>query len=181
MSDGTYKNGTTTLRLVKPSDIPDVQSVLDHAPTYHSSIVQYSASGMAERCLNAEPPKVEGSRVFKRYFIVEDSSIAPGPIAAIDLFVGFPNYRIASVAMFVIREQCQRKGLGTRLLTEVLPGFLQEYHPAVEWLSVSLTENNVPALRCLLKCKYERTNRWEKLDIKGRPIIALTYRKNIRS
>ncbi len=180
MSDGTFQYQTTTLRFVQPSDVSAVQSVLDHAPYYHNNIVQYSCEGLAQRCLTADPPKVDGSRVFKRYFLVEDSSIAPGPLAAIDLFAGFPNYKIASIAMLIIREDCQRKGLGHKLLTEVLPAFLREYHPAVDTLSVSLTENNVPALRCLLKCEYERTNRWEKLDIKGRPVIALTYRLKYR-
>lgn len=180
MSDGTYTYDTIKMRTVKESDIASVQTVLDHASYYHSNIVQYPANGLADRCFHAEPPKVEGSRVFKRYFVIEDSSLGAGPVAALDLFAGFPNYKTASIAMLVIREDFQRKGLGSRLLLEAIPGFLKEFHPAVEFLSVSLTENNVPALRCLLKCKYERTNRWEKLDIKGRPIIAVTFKKNIR-
>ncbi|MBQ9395446.1 MAG: GNAT family N-acetyltransferase [Proteobacteria bacterium] len=181
MNDGTFTIGTLKMQTVTENEVSDVQSVLDHAPYYHSNIVQYPASGLAQRCLTAEVPKVEGSRVFKRYFLIEDSSFGPGPLAALDLFVGFPNYKTASVAMLVIREDYQRKGLGTKLLTEGIPGFLNEYHPAVQFLSISLTENNVPALRCLLKCEYERTNRWEKLDIRNRPVIALTFRKNIKS
>lgn len=181
MSDGIFSFGTVKLRTVTGCEVSAVQSILDHAPYYHTNIVQYPASGLAQRCLTAEVPKVEGSRVFKRYFLIEDASIGCDPVAALDLFVGFPNYKTASVAMLVIREENQRKGLGTKLLTEVIPGFLKEYHPAVQFLSISLTENNVPALRCLLKCEYERTNRWEKLDIQNRPVTALTYRKNIRS
>ncbi len=180
MSDGTFQHQGVILHSINRNDIDSVQSILDHAAYYHTSIVQYSAAGMAERCFGAEPPKVDGSRVFKHFIYVEDPSIGSGPLAAIDIFVGFPNYKIASIAMFVIRDEFQRKGLGTRLLTETLPAFLHEYHPAVECISVSLTENNVPALRCLLKCQYERTNRWEKLDVNGRPIIALTYRKSLR-
>ncbi len=180
MSDGTFTYESIRFRAVTESDISSVQTVLDHASYYHTNIVQYPANGLADRCFHTEPPKVEGSRVFKRFFMIEDSSLGPGPLAALDLFVGFPNYKTASIAMLVIREDFQHKGLGVKLLTEAIPAFLKEYHPAVEWLSVSLTENNVPALRCLLKSKYERTNRWEKLDIKGRPIIAVTFKKNIR-
>lgn len=180
MSDGVYRYDTITMRLVTREDIEDVQSILDHATYFNHTVVRYDPVGMAQRCFTMEPPTVEGSRVFKRFFIIEDSSIAPGPLATLDLFVGFPNYQVASIAMFVIHEKYQRKGLGARLLTEAIPGFLSEYHPAVQWISVSLTENNVPGLRCLLKCKYERTNRWEKLDIKGRPIIALNYRKKFK-
>ena len=177
MSEGTFSFENITMKKVTEEDISSVQSILDHAAYYHTTIVQYSPSGLADRCFHAEPPQIEGSRVFKRFLAITDNALTPGPIAALDLFVGYPNYKTASVAMLVIRDEYQRKGLGTKLLTEAIPAFLSEYHPAVTTLAVSLTENNVPALRCLLKCKYERTNRWEKLDIKGRPIIALTYKK----
>ena len=176
MSEGTFSFGTITMKKVMAEDIASVQSILDHAAYYHTTIVQYSPSGLADRCFHAEPPKVDGSRVFKRFLAITDTSLNASPIAALDLFVGYPNYKTASVAMLVIRDEYQRKGVGTKLLTEAIPAFLNEYHPAVTTLAISLTENNVPALRCLLKCKYERTNRWEKLDIKGRPIIALTYK-----
>ncbi len=168
-----------TLHPVEQADIPVVQSILDHAPYYHTTIVQYTPTGIAQRCFDSPPPEVKNSRVFKRFFVVHDATRDNLPVAAVDLFVGYPNYKIASIAMCVIREDCQRKGIGTRLLTGTLPAFLREYHPAVQTLSVSLTENNVPALRCLLKCAYSRTDQWEKLDINGRPIIALTYRRNI--
>lgn len=180
MSDGTFTYDTIQMRTVTESDVSAVQTVLDHASYYHANVVKYPANGLAERCFHAEPPKADGGRVFKRYFVIEDSSVGPGPLATLDLYVGFPNYKTASIAMFVIREDFQRKGLGSRLLLEAIPAFLKEYHPAVELLSVSLTENNVPALRCLLKCKYERTNRWEKLDINNRPVIAVTFKKNLR-
>ena len=180
MSEGTFSFDTIAMKKVNEEDLSTMQSILDHAAYYHTTIVQYSPSGLADRCFHAEPPKVEGSRVFKRFLAVPDNALAPSPIAALDLFVGYPNYKTASVAMLVIRDEYQRKGVGTKLLTEAIPAFLAEFHPAVTTLAVSLTENNVPALRCLLKCKYERTNRWEKLDIKGRPIIALTYKKTFK-
>ena len=181
MSDGVFQFGTTRLHYVTAPEVPAVQSILDHAAYYHTSIVQYPATGMAARCFQAEPPKGDGNRVFKRFFLVEDSSIGPGPLATVDLYVGFPNYKTASIAMCVVREEFQRKGLGKKLLLEALPGFLRDQHPAVETLSISLTDNNTPALRCLVSCQYERTNRWEKLDIKGRPIIAVTYQKSVRT
>ena len=180
MSDGIFQFGTTRLHYVTAPEIAQVQAILDHAVYYHSTIVKYPATGMAQRCFYAKPPEGDGSRVFKRFFLVDDSSIGPGPLAAIDLYVGFPNYKTASIAMCVIRDEYQRKGLGRKILTEALPGFLRDQHPAVQFLSVSLTDNNVPALRCLLSCQYERTNRWEKLDIKGRPITAVTYQKSVR-
>ena len=178
-SDLIFHHDTVTMKMVESSDLPSVQAILDHAPYYHTSIVQFSPSGLAERCFHAEPPEVEHSRVFKRFFVITDTAFGSSPVATLDLFVGFPNYKTASVAMLVIREENQRKGLGLKLLTRVIPAFLREHHPAVEYLSVSLTENNVAGLRCLLKSQYERTNRWEKLDIKGRPIIALSYRKKL--
>jgi len=165
-----------TLKTVEASDLPLVQSILDHAPYYHTTIVQNPPSGLAERCFYAETPEVPHTRVFKHFFLIRDLQFGEMPVATLDLFVGFPNYQTASVAMLVIREEYQRKGLGQKLLTHVIPAFLREHHPAVAYLSVSLTENNVPGLHCLLKSQYERTNRWEKLDIKGRPIVALTYR-----
>lgn len=180
MSEGTFSFESVSMKAVTEADLVSMQSILDHAAYYHTTIVQYSPSGLADRCFHAEPPKVEGSRVFKRFLAITDNALTASPIAALDLFVGYPNYKTASVAMLVIRDEYQRKGLGTKLLTEAIPAFLSEYHPAVTTLAVSLTENNVPALRCLLKCKYERTNRWEKLDIKGRPIIALTYKKTFK-
>ena len=179
MSDGKFSSNQLTLRLVESPDIPVVQSILDHTPYYHSTIVKHSPDGLAQRCFEATPPEVKNSRVFKRFFLVHDALLDNRPVAAVDLFVGYPNYKIASIALCVIQEDCQRKGIGTRLLTGALPAFLRSVHPAVETLSVSLTENNVPALRCLLKCKFTRTDRWEKLDINGQPIIALTYRRNI--
>ena len=180
MTEGTFRYQSVALHSVTREDVPMVQGILDHAAYYHANIVQVPAAGMAGRCFEAEVPRVEGTRVYKHFFYVEDSSLGNIPLAALDLFVGFPNYKTASVAMLVIRDEYQRKGLGGRLLTETIPAFLRAYHPAVEWLSVSLTENNVPALRCLLKSQFERMNRWEKLDIKGRPIIALTYRRSVR-
>ena len=177
MSEGTFSFENISMKIVTEDDISSIQSILDHAAYYHTTIVQNSPSGLADRCFHAEPPKLDDTRVFKRFLAITDNALAPTPIAALDIFVGYPNYKTASVAMLVIRDEYQRKGLGTKLLTEAIPAFLSEYHPAVTTLAISLTENNVPALRCLLKCKYERTNRWEKLDIKGRPIIALTYKK----
>ena len=161
-------------------NLAQVQEVLNHAPYYHTTIVQHSASGLAERCFEAPAPEVENSRVFKRFFIVDAPTIAKFPVATVDLYAGFPNYKTASIAMLVVREDCQRKGIGSTLLTRVLPAFLAECHPAVEFLSVSMTENNVPALRCLVKNQFERTNRWEKLDINDKPVIALTYRLRLK-
>ena len=178
-SDLIFTHDTVTMKIVESSDLASVQEILDHAPYYHTSVVQSSPSGLAERCFYAEPPEVKNSRVFKRFLLITDSAFASSPIATLDLFVGFPNYKTASIAMMVIREEYQRKGLGMKLLMHAIPAFLRASHPAVEFLSVSLTENNVAGLRCLLKCQFERTNRWEKLDIKGRPIIALTYKKNL--
>ena len=179
MNIGRFAFEQLLLSPVEAPDVPVVQSILDHAAYYHTTIVQYSPAGMAQRCFDAPPPEVKNSRVFKRFLLVQDQTRNNMPVAAVDLFVGYPNYKIASIAMCVVREDCQRKGIGTRLLTGALPAFLREFHPAVETISVSLTDNNVPALRCLLKCAYSRTDCWEKLDIKGRPIIALTYRRNI--
>ena len=179
MSDGRFRSDQLILSLVEAPDIPVVQSILDHASYYHTTIVQYSPSGLAQRCFDAPAPEVKNSRVFKRFFLVQDELQNNQPVATVDLFVGYPNYKIASIAMCVVREEYQRKGIGTRLLTGALPAFLRNFHPAVETISVSLTDNNVPALRCLLKCAYSRTDRWEKLDINGRPIIALTYRRNL--
>lgn len=180
MNSASFTHNSVTLKYVTESDLPDVQNILDHAAYYHSTIVQTSPSGLAERCFRAEPPQVKDTRVFKRYMLVTDTALSASPIAALDLFVGFPNYKTASIAMCVIREDFQRKGLGLKLLTQVLPAYLREAHPAVETLSVSLTDNNIPALRCLLKAKYEQTNRWEKLNIHNKPIIALTYKRNVR-
>ncbi|MBR4984516.1 MAG: GNAT family N-acetyltransferase [Proteobacteria bacterium] len=180
MSSASFTHQSVTLKYVTEDDLSDVQNILDHAAYYHSTIVQTSPSGLAERCFHSEPPKLKDSRVFKRFMLVTDSSLSPAPIAALDIFVGFPNYKTASIAMCVIREDFQRKGLGLKLLTEVIPAFLRETHPAVEQLSISLTENNIPALRCLLKAKYEQTNRWEKLNIHNKPVIALTYKRNVR-
>ena len=179
MTPITQSFDNISLKTVTESELAQVQTILDHAPYYHTTIVQHSPAGLAERCLHAETPQVEHSRVFKHFFLITDQALSDDPIATLDLFVGFPNYKTASIAMLVIREEFQRKGLGSRLLTQTLPAFLRDHHPAVDTLSVSLTENNVPALRCLLKCKFDRTNRWEKLDINGRPIIALTYKQKI--
>lgn len=180
MNSACFTYSSVTLKYVAESDLANVQSILDHAAYYHTTIVQTSPAGLAERCFRTEPPKLKDSRVFKRFLLVTDSSLSPEPIATVDLFVGFPNYKTASIAMCVIREDFQRKGLGTKLLTTALPAYLRENHPAVEQISVSLTENNIPALRCLLKAKYEQTNRWEKLNIQNKPVIALTYKRNVR-
>lgn len=179
MSDGTYAFGSLRLHEVTSSEIAQVQDILNHAPYYHNTIVQYPAAGIAERCFAAKPPQGQGNRVFKRFFLIEDEALTRGPLATLDLYVGFPDYKTASVAMCVVREDCQRKGVGSRILTEAIPGFLRARHPAVQIISVSLTDNNIPALRCLAKCGFERTNRWEKLDIKGRPIIAVTFQIRI--
>lgn len=169
-----------TLKTAERSDISEMQNILNRASYYHTTILQQSAAGLAERCFHAEVPTVSGSRVFRHLFLGSDARVGIAPSFVLDVFVGFPNYKIASVALFVIREDCQRKGTGREVLSQTLEQYLREYHPAVETISVSLTENNVPALRCLVASEYERTNRWEKFDIQGRPVIALTYRKNFR-
>ena len=179
MPNGTFRNGQVTLRAITHADIPAIQDVLDHAPHYHTSIVGVPPAGLAARAFAASPPDVKGSRVFRYFMAADDTDIHHKPAAAIDLFVGFPSFKIASLAMLVIREDAQRKGLGRRRLTSALPAFIRHFHPAVESLSVSLTDNNVPALRCLLACKFERTNQWEKIDALGRTVTALTYRRKI--
>ena len=180
MSRDLFTFESITLKTVEPSDIAEMQNILNRASYYHTTILQQSPAGLADRCFRAEVPTVSGSRVFRHLFLGSDARVGISPSFALDVFVGFPNYKIASVALFVIREDRQRKGTGREVLSQTLAQYLIEYHPAVETISVSLTENNVPALRCLVASGYERTNRWEKLDINGRPIIALTYRRSVR-
>lgn len=180
MSQDCFQFGTITLKTVAPGDIADMQNILDRAPYYHTTVLRRSSAGLADRCYRAEVPTVSGSRVFRHLFLGSDSRLSISPAFALDVFVGYPNYKTASVAMFVVREDCQRKGIGREVLTQTLPQYLREYRPAADTLSVSLTENNVPALRCLVASGYERTNRWEKLDIDGNPVIALTYKYKYR-
>ncbi len=176
MSNITYHHDDLDFISVDAENVRLVQDILNHNAYYHTSIVFTQPTGLAERCLNAEPPKVEGSRVFKKYMLVLQNG---SPVAAFDLFVGFPNYKTASIAMFLVHESMHRKGIATHVLARAMPAFLRELHPAVETISVSLTDNNVPALRCLVKCEYERTNTWSKLDANGRPITAVTFKRKI--
>lgn len=179
MSNGIFRSGQMIFRAVERSDLERVQAVLDKAAYYHTTIVQRSPSGLAQRMYEAAAPQVDGGRVFRHFMMVELSAHEGNPIGVLDIFAGFPSYKICSVASFILRDDCQRKGYGKMILTETLPSFLKMYHPAVTTLSISLTENNVPGMRCLLSSGYERTNRWEKLDMNGKPIIAVTFRKAV--
>lgn len=152
------------------------QDILNHNGYYHSSVVYTQPAGLAERCLHAEPPAGDGSRVFKKFILILQNNT---PVAIIDVFVGFPNYKTASIAMFMVHDGYHKKGIATKVLSHALPSFLREVHPAVQVISISLTDNNVPALRCLLKCQYERTNTWAKHDANGRPITAVTFKRSI--
>lgn len=178
MHQNTFQFESITFQSTSDRDIPQIQEILNRAPYYHTTLLRQSSAGLADRCFHADPPTVEGSRVFRHLMLGSDSRLSISPSFVVDLFVGFPNYKTASIAMFVVREDCQRKGTGSAVLTAALPAFLREYHPAVRTLMVSLIENNVPALRCLIASKYERTNRWEKLDLQGNSVIALTYKLN---
>lgn len=178
MSQSIYKDAALELQYVTSDNLGLAQDILNHNPFYHNSVVYTQPSGLAERCLNAAPPTVEGSRVFKKFILFTQG---PQHVAVMDIFVGFPNYKTASIALFMVHENCHRKGIATQILTRTLPHFLRETHPAADFISISLTDNNIPALRCLLKCHYERTNTWSKLDANGRPITAVTFKASIPS
>ena len=179
MIPNDFSDGYLRCRTVLPADLASVRDVLDHNSHYHQNIVFRSPEGLAERTLDVEVPQVQGSRVFRRFHLIEAPTLSPRPVALCDTFVGFPNYKTASVALLMVHEGYHRKGIGSHFLTLTLPKFLRETHPAVTWISVSLTDNNVPALRCLLKCRYTRSNQWEKLDARGRPVTAITFKLNI--
>lgn len=176
MAQTIFTDDQLSFEYVESSNLDLAQDVLNHNGYYHSTIVQTQPTGLAARCLAAEPPKVAGSRVFKRFFLIRQGA---QQVAVMDIFVGFPNYKTASIALFMVHDGYQRKGIARQILTHALPRLLREIHPAVESITISLTDNNIPALRCLLECKYERTNSFAKLDANGKPIVAVTFKRRI--
>ncbi|MBQ1267276.1 MAG: GNAT family N-acetyltransferase [Proteobacteria bacterium] len=176
MAQKIFSDGRLSFEFVDVSNLDLAQDVLNHNGYYHTSIVQTQPTGLASRCLQAPPPPVSGSRVFKKFLLIRQET---QPVAVIDMFVGFPNYKTASIAMFMVHDGYQRKGIARQMLTHALPGFLKECHPAVETIAISVTDNNIPALRCLLECQYERTNAFSKLDANGKPIVAVTFKRRV--
>ena len=168
-----FTDGNTSFVLVNRELIPNVQDILDHNSNYHTSIVKTPATGLAARAFEAETPNVEGSRVFRRFMLITQNDT---PVAVVDLFVGYPNYKCASLAMCLVRDTHQRKGIATTLLSQNIPRLLAQHHPAVQTLVISITDNNIAALRCLLKVKFERTNSWQKLDVNGQTVTAVTFK-----
>ena len=176
MAQTVFSDAELGFEYVDTSNLELAQDVLNHNTFYHNSIVQTQPAGLAMRCLHAEAPRVSGSRVFKKFFLIRQGG---QPVAIMDIFVGFPNYRSASIAMFMVHDGFKRKGIAKQVLTHALPLFLREHHPAVETVVISLTDNNIPALRCLLECQYERTNACSKLDANGRPVVAVTFKRRL--
>lgn len=175
--DNTFFTDENMSFVIVSSELVDsVQDILDHNNHYHTNVLKTPATGLAARALEAETPTVDGSRVFRRFMLIYQ---AQTPVAVVDLFVGYPNYKCASIAMFLVRDSHQRKGIATQILTESLPRLLAHHHPAVQTLVISLTDNNIPALRCLLKAKFDRTNSWQKLDANGQTVTAVTFKSSL--
>jgi len=178
MTQNIFADSSFDVQLVSYENLQFAQDILNHNNVYHTTIVYTQPNGLAERCLNAQPPSVEGSRVFKKFLLFSQNN---QHVAVVDIFAGFPNYKTASIALFMVHDAWHRKGIAKSILTHTLPALLREYHPAVETISISLTDNNIPALRCLVKCGFDRTNTWAKLDANGRPITAVTFKAAVNS
>lgn len=175
-----FQNGAVLLTRVTPSNLQEAQEIFDKNVAYHQSIIKKSSENMAERCMNAPLPEVRGTRVFKYFMLVTVMSLSPSPVGVIDFYVGFPNFRTATIASLLVRENYHRKLVASEVFRAVRD-FLGEYHPAVEMLSISVTDNNIPALRCLVKNQFERTNTWQKLEDDGCEFTAVMFKKSLKS
>lgn len=176
--------GELSLRQLQTRDLVAAQEVFDATPSYHRMVMGHGATeDLARRCFEQEPPKPKkGIRVYKRMLGVERSR-APGDgrtpelVGVIDLYVGYPAYHIATMALMLIRESLQRQGYGSATL-DALRAWLRRHHPAVEWLDCSITDDNLAATRFLLRAGFERTNSWHEVEVAGqrRRVIRLEHR-----
>lgn len=176
--------GELTLRLLQASDLAAAQEVFDATPSYHRMMLgQVAPADIARRCFEQQPPAPKkGIRVFKRLLGIErrravGDERGPELIGLMDLYVGYPGYQIATLALFVLRESLQRRGYGTAALGE-LRAWLRSHHPAIEWLDCSVTDDNLAGTRFLIKSGFERTNSWHEVEVAGkaRRVIRLEHR-----
>ncbi|MFA5625260.1 MAG: GNAT family N-acetyltransferase [Bradymonadales bacterium] len=174
-----YSNSELSFNVVQQEDIALAQEIFERNSVYHNSVVHKSPSAMAEACFHSQAPAVKNSRVFKYFLLIDMPKLATKPVAVLDLFVGFPNYKMASIATLLVRENLHRKGIASSILAS-LPQFLQQAHPACTTLSISVTDNNVAALRCLVKNEFKRVDSFLKIDANDREYTALTYRKSFK-
>lgn len=170
-------NARVLLADLEEEDLAEAQDVLNHAQRYHRMVHGRDAPADAARRIfdrkhSAPQP---GIRVWKRYLGIFPAG-SDAMVGVLDLFIGYPRYNVSSLATMVLREAYQRRGLGTATL-ELMTDWIRKHHPAVEWLDVSITDDNLQATRFLMKFGFQRTNDWEKFELEGKTkrIIRLEY------
>lgn len=152
---------------IESRDITEAQGVFDQTPRFHRLLHGKPADpDMARRCFEKKPPKPRhGLRVWKHFLGVFPVG-SEEMIGAIDLFVGYPSYDIATIATFLLRESHQRKGHGSAAMKAMVQ-WLRKRHPAVLCADITLTDDNIPATRFLLSQHFQRTNDWDRIEIGG--------------
>ncbi len=163
---------------VEAQHIDQVQAIFDGNKHYHERLLHTPSKGLARACYDIEVPKLQ-TKVY-RYLLLAVDAQSQNNVAVIDLFVGYPHFKIVTVATFVIAAKLQRKGYGTRLIS-VLDAFVQQKHPAVHKMYATVTDNNIPALRFLKHCDFKRTNSWDKIRKNGHELLATRMERWIPS
>lgn len=167
MATHVIDTGSIILARLEPADLAEAQQVFEQNVRYHRFLGRGVDPAAARKCFDKEPPKpVKGVKVFKRFL-----GVFPSPdedvrniemIGVADIYVGYPGYQIATISTFMLRESWQHKGLGTQTIDAIVK-WLARNHPAVEWLDASITDNNIPATKFLLKSGFDRTDSWHEV------------------
>ena len=153
MSDKT----TVRLTIVSRRALPDVQRVLDQAPSYHELVMGKRApSDLAQRMYEHTPPQVSRDR---KHLLAIRRLPDDAMIGVVDVVADMPRVGTAIIGLLLIRESEQRCGYGSQAMTLLKPHLL-ERHPHLEWLRIGVTDDNHQALRFWNKIGFEATDDW---------------------
>jgi len=162
---------------IEEGDLAEAQGVFSQSAAYHRLMLGKAADpDMARRCFQHPAPRLPQGRVFKHFLAIAAPNAASEFWGIVDLYVGFPKYSIATIATWLIRENKQRQGVGSAAL-QAVEAFLRREHPAVSWLDVTLSDDNLPGLKFALRNGFSRTSSWERVSGPDRERLLIRLEK----